>query len=255
MTDDVTTTPGTDRDDAVRTSRRGRRVSLPVRLVLTIVLAFGAAIGLRAPAGVYILSPGPVFGLADAVSIADVQPVNGDFLFTTIQLEDGTVGDLLRAGFDPRRQVVSQASVLGGQSEDDFVDEQAVVFAHAESVAVDQGLTAVDSDITSASVRVDSEGVGGPSAGMMISLAVADLASPRDLAGGRRVAGTGTIEPDGTVGPVGSVADKVTAAEEAGAVLFLVPTVHLEEARRAARDITVVGVDTLQQAIDALGGV
>ncbi len=42
--------------------------------------------------------------------------------------------------------------------------------------------------------------IGGPSAGLMFSLAVVDKLSPGELNGGAFVAGTGTIDPAGDVG-------------------------------------------------------
>jgi len=102
-------------------------------------------------------------------------------------------------------------------------------------------------------VQVDAGQIGGPSAGMMIALAVYDLADPQDLTRGRVVAGTGTIDPDGTVGPVGGVPLKVQAAIDAGAELFLAPPAEVAVARAAADDrIAVAQVATLQEAIQVL---
>lgn len=93
---------------------------------------------------------------------------------------------------------------------------------------------------------------GGPSAGLMFTLTIYDLITPGDLTGGYRIAGTGTIDLDGTVGPIGGVAQKVAAAEAAGAAYFLVPPVNYQTARRVARRIQVVEVATAQEAIDFL---
>ena len=102
-------------------------------------------------------------------------------------------------------------------------------------------------------VQIDAGQIGGPSAGMMIALAVYDLADPQDLTGGRVITGTGTIDLNGAVGPVGGVALKVHAAIDAGADLFLTPPAEAAPAPAAAGDrIRVVPVSTLQQAIQAL---
>lgn len=90
---------------------------------------------------------------------------------------------------------------------------------------------------------------GGPSAGLMLALTVYNLVTPKDLTGGRSIAGTGTINWDGNVGPVGSVRQKVAGAEFAGAEYFLVPPQNFEEARAAARRITVIQVDTVEEAV------
>jgi PDZ domain-containing protein len=91
--------------------------------------------------------------------------------------------------------------------------------------------------------------VGGPSAGLMFTLAIYNLLTPEDLTGGRTIAGTGTISPDGTVGPIGGVAQKVVGAEVAGADYFLSPPENYAAAVAAARTIEVVQVATAAEAI------
>jgi PDZ domain-containing protein len=98
-------------------------------------------------------------------------------------------------------------------------------------------------------LSIQSDGIGGPSAGLMWTLGLVDLLTPGDLTGGTTVAGTGTIAPDGTVGPVGGVAQKVVAAERAGARIFFVPVQEAAEARAAARGMTVVPVRTYLDAV------
>lgn len=100
----------------------------------------------------------------------------------------------------------------------------------------------------------DALNIGGQSAGLMIALTVHDLTDPADLTRGRRVAGTGTIDLDGRVGEISGVRAKVVAATRAGADVFLAPASQADEARRAAPDdLTVIGVDSLQDAIARLG--
>lgn len=95
--------------------------------------------------------------------------------------------------------------------------------------------------------------VGGSSAGLMIALTMYDAASEEPLVEGRRVAGTGTMDLSGRIGPVSGVEEKVRGAVLAGAEVFLVPSVHEQEARRAAPDdLEVLVVDTLEEAIAAL---
>lgn len=102
-------------------------------------------------------------------------------------------------------------------------------------------------------VKVDQGEIGGPSAGFMIALTVYDLADEGDLTRGRRIAGTGTIDVTGAVGPVGGVPQKVRAAAQAGATLFLVPPAELREAREAAgKKLEVVPISTLEEAIRLL---
>ena len=73
-------------------------------------------------------------------------------------------------------------------------------------------------------VTVDiGEGIGGPSAGLLLSLAIYDTLTPGSMTEGRDIAGTGTITPAGEVGPIGGIQQKIAAARDAGAGLFLVP--------------------------------
>ncbi len=73
-------------------------------------------------------------------------------------------------------------------------------------------------------VSVDiSDNIGGPSAGLMMALAIYDTLTPGSLTDGADVAGTGTITPSGKVGPIGGIQQKIAAARDAGADLFFVP--------------------------------
>lgn len=95
--------------------------------------------------------------------------------------------------------------------------------------------------------------IGGPSAGLMVALTVYDLLSDEDLLQGRNVVGTGTIGPDGQVGRVGGIPQKMRSAVAHGADIALVPRSQLDIAQQAAGDqITIFGVRTLDEALDAL---
>lgn len=102
-------------------------------------------------------------------------------------------------------------------------------------------------------IDIDSQNIGGPSAGLMFTLGIIDVLNEEGLAPGHKVAGTGTMSLDGTVGPVGGVTQKVVGAEQAGAEYFLAPGDNVEAARGAARRIKVVRVDTVDDAIRFLG--
>ncbi|WP_165165418.1 PDZ domain-containing protein [Corynebacterium qintianiae] len=103
------------------------------------------------------------------------------------------------------------------------------------------------------SVTYNLKDVGGPSAGMMFSLAVIDKLSPGALNGGKFVAGTGTIAEDGEVGPIGGISHKIRGARDSGAELFLAPADNCAEA--AAVDsggMVVARVATLDDAVAAM---
>ncbi len=99
-------------------------------------------------------------------------------------------------------------------------------------------------------IEIDSQNIGGPSAGMMFTLEIYNQLSDQDLTAGRVVAGTGTIQRDGTIGSIGGVRQKVYAAIAAGADIILVPAGNYEEALTADSDeIEIVRVETIDQAI------
>jgi PDZ domain-containing protein len=103
-------------------------------------------------------------------------------------------------------------------------------------------------------VEIDTGDVGGPSAGLAFTLGIIDDLTPGDLTGGEDVAVTGTISGDGTVGPVGGTGQKAAAVREAGMTLFLVPSADYDAAvEHAGDDLEVVAVDTVEEALAALG--
>lgn len=104
-------------------------------------------------------------------------------------------------------------------------------------------------------ISIEAGDVGGPSAGLMHTIAIIDSLTEGELTKGRVVAGTGTIDVDGTVGNIGSVRQKVVAAEAAGAQYMFVPVGNYDAALTAERDdIEIVPVATLEEAIEFLEG-
>jgi PDZ domain-containing protein len=111
-------------------------------------------------------------------------------------------------------------------------------------------------------VDIDTDQIGGPSAGLAFTLALLDELTPGDLMGGVKVAATGTIEEDETVGAIGALAQKAVAVKAAGVKVFLVPKGQSEEeladARRAAGpSVRIEPVADLTEALavlESLGG-
>ncbi len=100
---------------------------------------------------------------------------------------------------------------------------------------------------------VNLDGIGGPSAGLMLSLGMVDKLTPADLLGGRRIAGTGTIDGDGNVGPIGGIDKKMIAAQDAGAELFVAPYDNCSEVVAAQPEgLQVVPVRTLDETVTVL---
>jgi PDZ domain-containing protein len=107
-------------------------------------------------------------------------------------------------------------------------------------------------------IKIDSDQIGGPSAGLAWTLGIVNSLSGGHLTGGRTIAASGTIDPDGSVGNVGGVEQKTVAVERAGATVFFVPNVEVKVARsKAPPDLRIFGVSSLGQALkdlQSLGG-
>jgi PDZ domain-containing protein len=101
-------------------------------------------------------------------------------------------------------------------------------------------------------VEIDTGKISGPSAGLGFTLTIIDDLTPGDLTNAKKVAVTGTIEPGGAVGPIGGVEQKAVTADRAGAKLFLVPMAEVKDARAHAGDMKVVGIRTLDDALNEL---
>ncbi len=97
---------------------------------------------------------------------------------------------------------------------------------------------------------------GGPSGGLMLSLAIYNRLVEEDLTKGRTIVGTGTISEDGSVGEIGGVKHKVLGANSGNADVFFVPEENYEEAINYAKEkgygLNIVKVKTLDDAIDYL---
>ena len=102
-------------------------------------------------------------------------------------------------------------------------------------------------------VKIDVTNIGGPSAGLAMTLGVIDALTNGSVSGRHTVAVTGTIDSQGDVGDVGGVAQKTVAVENAGATIFLVPPQEYKAAMSKVRPgLQVYAVSTLDQALQVL---
>jgi Lon-like protease len=146
----------------------------------------------------------------------------------TLELRRGgeQVSEEIELGANPQNEQMAMLGVLMGSQPTDGVD-----------------------------VNFNLQDIGGPSAGMIFSLAVIDKLSPGELNAGRKVAGTGTIAEDGTVGSIGGIAHKARAAAADGVELFLAPAPNCAEAvggLDGGSGMVVAKVSTLDEAITAM---
>jgi Lon-like protease len=101
-------------------------------------------------------------------------------------------------------------------------------------------------------VRIDTGGVGGPSAGLAFALDLMEELG-RDVDRGYKVAATGELSLDGSVVPIGAVKQKAIGAREAGVDVFLTPAgENAAEARKYAGGVRIIPVKSFPQALQEL---
>lgn len=102
-------------------------------------------------------------------------------------------------------------------------------------------------------ISIDSQDVGGPSAGLALTLGIIDVMTPGSLTGGGRVAVTGTMDLEGNVGIIGGIQQKTFLAQRAGVKVFIVPADEADAARSfAGPDLEIIGVRTIDEALAAI---
>ncbi|MDN7244287.1 SepM family pheromone-processing serine protease [Planococcus shenhongbingii] len=117
---------------------------------------------------------------------------------------------------------------------------------------------------TTPDVKIDSENIGGPSAGLMFTLEILNQLLEEDITKGYNIAGTGTMAGTGEVGRIGGIDQKVIAADNEKIDIFFAPAdetegasasnydVAKETAENIGTDMEIVPVKTIDDAIDYL---
>jgi Lon-like protease len=124
---------------------------------------------------------------------------------------------------------------------------------------------------TDPEVEIETEDIGGPSAGLMFTLEIMNQLLDEDLTKGHRVAGTGEMNEDGTVGRIGGIDFKVMAADREGIEIFFAPDDEItdemreripdirsnyetaaETAEKIGTDMKIVPVKTIDDALEYL---
>lgn len=97
------------------------------------------------------------------------------------------------------------------------------------------GITLLDNTeiITKAHLKICTPDIGGPSAGLMFTLACYQVFTHKRLSMHKKIVGTGTIEADGHVGTIGCIKQKTIAAARANADIFLVPAECLQGEKKS----------------------
>jgi PDZ domain-containing protein len=199
-------------------------------------------------AGALIQQVSPDAPAADAVSAGDVViEADGKPILTSVELVDAvrarSPGDtltfiVLEVGETTREENV----VLGERDGVAFLGVAVSTFVEMDELPFD--------------IEVDTRRIGGPSAGLALTLTMLDLLTEGELTGGAQVATTGTIDPLGNVGEIGGIEQKTHAVIRSGVTLFLVPEGNFDTAVMVAGDeadwLTIVSVGTLDEALAAI---
>jgi Lon-like protease len=105
-------------------------------------------------------------------------------------------------------------------------------------------------------IDIDSQNIGGPSAGLVFAVSIVDQLDADDLTHGKVIAGTGEIDSGGGVRPIGGIEQKIAAAERIKALVFLAPRPEVNQAKAAVHSkMVVIGISNLHDAITALRGI
>jgi len=101
-------------------------------------------------------------------------------------------------------------------------------------------------------IAFDIRKTGGPSGGFVFALGIIELLTEENILGKSHVAGTGTISPTGIIGPIGGIAEKIIAADRAGATIFMSPISNCKELTRIPKGMRVIAVTDLKDAVAQL---
>lgn len=178
-----------------------------------------------------ILRPGDEITALDGAKVTSVSQVTG--AMAKRKIGDTVTLDYRRGGTEQKAKVKTVADPAG---------KRAVV-----------GIVLSDQYKFPFKIDISIGDIGGPSAGLMFSLAIYDKLTPGPLTQGKFIAGTGTITPEGQVGPIGGIQQKMIAARKAGATVFLTPKDNCTDAVAARPDgLRLVRADTLNGTIQAI---
>ncbi|WP_282020774.1 SepM family pheromone-processing serine protease [Planomicrobium okeanokoites] len=233
-----------------------------------------------------LMSDSQVNALKAAFETADMPyEVETAGVFVLNVLEGGAADDILKAGdrvlsidgneFDNQqdfidylaeKQVGDAVELVIERNERELVETVTLEPLPTDDERAGLGISFVEDKTitTDPEVSIDSEEIGGPSAGLMFTLEIINQLMEEDITKGYDVAGTGTMESEGEVGRIGGIDQKVMAADSDDMEIFFAPDdevsadnesnydVAVETAEKIGTDMEIVPVKTLQDALDYL---
>jgi PDZ domain-containing protein len=174
----------------------------------------------------------------DAIDYVNGKPVTNLDDFQAL-IKDTKPGDTVTLDYRRRNGDLGAATITLGK--------------HPEKDQGYLGIGVLDAPWAPFTVDFNLANIGGPSAGLMFSLAVVDKLTTGNLNDGKFVAGTGTITGDGKVGPIGGIRQKLVGAHDGGARWFLAPADNCDEVAGHVPDgLRVVRIATFDEAKKAV---
>lgn len=233
-----------------------------------------------------LMSDSQVNALRAAFETADMPyEVKTEGVFVLNVLEGGAADDSLKAGdrvlsidgndFDSQqdfidylaeKQVGDAVELVVERNDRELIETITLEPLPTDPERAGLGISFVEDKTitTEPEVTIDSEEIGGPSAGLMFTLEIINQLLEEDITKGYEVAGTGTMESEGEVGRIGGIDQKVMAADRDDMDIFFAPddevsadsesnyAVAVETAEKIGTDMEIVPVKTLQDALDYL---
>jgi Lon-like protease len=186
------------------------------------------------------LNPGDTITAFDGIEIptlSDLMPIIADY----------SPGDVIEVTITPHKASKSVKKKIELMVSPDDPDRTIIGVWPADTRTVDLPFE----------VDIDTDSIGGPSAGLSFTLALLDELTAGELTGGVKVAATGTIDGDESVGAIGALRQKTVAVKASGATVFFVPSAQTPEELSAARRVAgsklrIVPVANLGEALKVL---
>ena len=231
-----------------------------------LLLFFGAAI--FAPLPFVVITPGDATNVMDKViTIKGAQTYDSDGGLYLLAIRVTSPGVSLSSpevlyGWAVGEQVILPQSVIYPENVDPEVSNQEAKkdMTNSQDFAKLVAIEYLNKNfpeikkVDASQITFDVKRTGGPSGGMIFTLAIIEKLTPQNLLQGRKVAVTGTIDADGVVGPIGGIEEKIIAAKRAGASLFLAPRKNCRELVNIPEGIAVFAVSDINDAVAALSG-
>ena len=186
------------------------------------------------------LNPGDTITAFDGIDIptlSDLMPIIADY----------SPGDVVEVTITPHKTTDSVTKKIELRVSPDDPNRTIIGVWPADTRTVDLPFE----------VDIDTDSIGGPSAGLSFTLALLDELTAGELTGGVKVAATGTIDGDESIGAIGALRQKTVAVKASGATVFLVPSAQTAEELSAARRVAgsklrIVPVANLTEALKVL---